>query len=123
MEAAPHIALLPAGQLQLRAGAGGVEIGHADDVHPVRAARLGEEHRAELARADDGDGDRLAGGFPFEKQSVQVHAPVLSSPGRPFGPDIPFLEEARMEEGGVRGCASPGAGCRRVFLPAGRSFV
>jgi hypothetical protein len=34
---------------------------------------------------------------------VQVHAPVLSSPDRPLGPDIPFLEEARMEDGGIRG--------------------
>ena len=40
-----------------------VEIGDADDVHAGRAARLGEEHRAELAGADQADGDRPAGGL------------------------------------------------------------
>ena len=65
--------LRPAGELQLRAGARGVEVGDADDVHAVGVAGLREEHRSEFSGADDGDRDRPSGRFPFQEHAMQVH--------------------------------------------------
>ena len=50
-----------------------VEVGDADDVEPARRARLRQEHGAELAGADQADGDGPAGGFPFEQHGVKIH--------------------------------------------------
>ena len=57
---------------QLRAGARGVEVGDGDDVHAGGGARLGEEHRAELAGADDADGHRPPLRLPLEQHLVKV---------------------------------------------------
>jgi hypothetical protein len=69
---------VPAGGAQLVACPRHIEIGNADHVHAGRAAHLGEEHGAELAGADQPDGDRAAGRGAFEELGVQVHAPMLS---------------------------------------------
>ena len=66
--------LLPAAIAQIGLGAIGSEIGQPDHLHAGRAPRLGEEHGAELARADHADADRPTGRRPFEQQTVEVHA-------------------------------------------------
>src|SRR5262249_58040395 len=54
------------------------EMGARHDVHPAGQARLGEKHGAELARADEADGDRPAGSLPFKQHGVEIHgnAPI-----------------------------------------------
>src|SRR5947209_13883698 len=45
-------------------------------MHAARAPHLAQEHRAELACADQADGHGPAGSFAFEQQCVQVHEAV-----------------------------------------------
>ena len=42
-------------------------------MHAARMEHLRQEHGAELAGADQADGDGPAGGFPFEQQGVKIH--------------------------------------------------
>ena len=60
----------PAGGRELAVGARDIEIGDADDVQTLGQPRLRQKHGAELAGADQADGDGAAGGFAFEQQSV-----------------------------------------------------
>src|SRR5262245_61886267 len=63
----------PAGGAQLAQGARDVEIRDSDDVHAAGQPGLGQEHGAELARSDQADGDRPAGGLPLEQHGVEIH--------------------------------------------------
>ena len=67
----------PAGGAELFLRARDVEVGDADQVHPVRQPRLRQEHGAELAGADQADCHRPASGLPFEQQGVEVHRKPL----------------------------------------------
>ena len=58
----------PAGGRELAVARADIEIGDADDVQAPRQAGLRQEHGAELAGADQADGDRLTGGFAFEQR-------------------------------------------------------
>ncbi len=42
-------------------------------MHAAREPHLREKHGAELAGADQADGDGSAGGLAFEQQGVQIH--------------------------------------------------
>ena len=50
-------------------------------MHAVGQAHLGCEHRAELARADQADGDRAARSLPFEQHRVEVQGGAPSVEG------------------------------------------
>ena len=50
-----------------------VQIGDAHHVQAARALRLGQEHGAELAGADQSDTQRLSRSIPVEQQLVQIH--------------------------------------------------
>ena len=53
----------------------GVEVSMAEQVHPGGAARLGQEHRTELAGADQADTNRVAVLGPFAEQFREIHRP------------------------------------------------
>jgi len=63
----------PAGARERRPGALGREVGDADDVDARRVLRLREVHRAELARADQSDGEGAAFAARWLQQPVQIH--------------------------------------------------
>ena len=67
----------PAGGGELAPRALDIEIGDADHVQALGQPRLRQEHGAELAGADQADGDGPAGGFAFEQEGVEVHASTL----------------------------------------------
>ena len=50
-----------------------------DDVQAARQPRLRQEHGAELAGADQADGDGLARRFALEKEGMKVHNSSLSN--------------------------------------------
>ena len=104
--------LRPAGELQLRAGARGVEVGDADDVHAVGVAGLREEHRSELSGPDDRDRDRPSGRFPFQEHMMQVHVVTPSAFGR-------SMDRASLIH---RGSGERKSDCRTAPLAAGRNW-
>ena len=63
----------PAGAGELAPRALDVEIGDADDMQAARQPRLRQEHGAELAGADQPDGDRPARGLAFEQLAVEIY--------------------------------------------------
>jgi hypothetical protein len=65
--------LAPLGGAQLRAGAREVEIGKRDKMHAARAAKLRQEHGAELAGTDQADCHRAAFGLPLQQHGRQIH--------------------------------------------------
>jgi hypothetical protein len=69
---------VPAGGAQLVARPRDIEVGDAGHVHAGRAAHLGEKHGAELAGADQPDGDGPAGRGALEEFCVQVHGWMVS---------------------------------------------
>ena len=63
----------PADAGEVRAGIRRRDVGDGRDVHTWRLWNLREVHRAELARADQADDERLAVGGPLAKLRVQAH--------------------------------------------------
>ncbi len=79
----------PARAFELGAGPLDVEVSDRDDVHALGQPRLRQEHGAELARADQADGDGAVRGFAFEEECVKVHASTLyerAPVATPLGP-------------------------------------
>ncbi len=70
--------IVPSGYAKLAQRAGDIEIGDRNDVHPARQPRLRQKHRAELACPDQANGDRTAGGLPFEQHGVEIHGILRS---------------------------------------------
>ena len=64
---------VPAGVGQRRLGAVGGEIGDAVEMHAGNMPDLRQEHRSELARADQADANGLACRLACEKLCVEVH--------------------------------------------------
>jgi hypothetical protein len=50
-----------------------VEIGEPREMHARRAPHLRQEHRAELAGADQADADRASGGFALGQLGEKIH--------------------------------------------------
>src|SRR5262245_41255301 len=48
-------------------------------MQPARQPRLRQKHGAELAGADQADGDRLTGSVAFEEQRGEIHGGSLSA--------------------------------------------
>ena len=94
----------PAGGRELAARALDVEIGDRDDMHAARQPRLRQEHGAELAGADQADGDGLAGGFAFEQEGVEVHRFIASRSTRVPGEHSAIRPFAALGE--IRGPGS-----------------
>ena len=65
----------PARKRQAFSGAIKVEIGDAKDVQAGRQTRLGEEHGAELAGADETGRNRPPFGLALTQQAMEVHGP------------------------------------------------
>src|SRR5262245_30519959 len=63
----------PSGGAELAQGARDIEVGDGDDMHATGRPGLGQEHGAELARPDQADGHRPAGGLPLEQHGVEIH--------------------------------------------------
>ncbi len=63
----------PSDPRQRSARLGHVEVGHADDVHAFDVTSLGQDHRAELARADQADPHRASGRGSRSKHCVEIH--------------------------------------------------
>ncbi len=68
----------PAGLRQRRARVLGVQVGDGEQVHPGGAARLGQEHGAELAGPDEADAQGPALLGPPHELTMEVHAPACS---------------------------------------------
>ncbi len=82
-----------AGGAQGAAGALGAEIGDAKQVQPGQPLNLAQEHRAELARADQADAQRIARLRPLRQdlQELTVHRPASRGrvrTVRPFGGSV-----------------------------------
>ncbi len=69
--------LLPAGARQRGLGPGRIEIGHRHDMEAGCAPRLGEEHGAELAGADQSDPHALSVPFAIREHPMKVHGALL----------------------------------------------
>ena len=67
----------PAGGRELASGALDVEVGERHEMQAARQPHLREEHGAELAGADQADGDGLAFRFAFKEEGMKVHAAIL----------------------------------------------
>ena len=65
-----------------RSRALGGQINHGHEVNARRAARLGKEHRAELAGPDQGEAQGPFRGGALSEQSVQIHGHPVSSSDR-----------------------------------------
>ena len=78
----------PADARQILARPRRVQIRDRGNVDAGRADRLGQEHRGELAAADDPDPDRIVPRLAFEQQAVEVHA------ARSADPDIGVVRQS-----------------------------
>jgi hypothetical protein len=65
---------------------GHVEVCNAEHVQPRREERLGQEHGAELPRADQADADRGPLLGPLKQHAVQVHRDLRGMSTRGEGP-------------------------------------
>jgi hypothetical protein len=80
-----HLLRRPSDARQGIARPGGIEVGDTDDVQAARAARLRQEHGAELAGADQSDAQRFACGVALQQQPVQIHRRFSVKPRHPAG--------------------------------------